>query len=61
MIVFIFISNVAIIVLLAKLFKQHISDTMKFIQLTRNDAFLLLPGKPKMASKIDIKVDSCRK
>ena len=34
---------------------------MKFIQLTRNDAFLLLPGKSKMASKIDRKVDPCRK
>ena len=34
---------------------------MKFIQLTRNDGFLLLPGISKMASEIDEKVDPCRK
>ena len=34
---------------------------MKYIQLTRNDVFLLLPGKSKMASEIDEKVDQCRK
>ena len=34
---------------------------MKYIQLTRNEGFLLLPGKSKMASEIDEKVDPCRK
>ena len=34
---------------------------MKFIQLKRNDVFLLLPGISKMASEIDEKVAPCRK